>query len=343
MKPAEILGMVEEAAGTRMFEEKKEKALRTIAKKDKKVEEFKAMIDEEITPKLDKLREEKRTYLAWQKTCTELEHIGRTLRAFEWTDATRRAAAKDEEIADVKEAKQSLENDKKTCGNEIKAAEKSMEEVNAQREKELKKGGKFKQLEEQVNELGKTLAKVRTQVEIKEATIADEEGKIAGSEKELEEVSHDMYAPRSLTLIFRIAPRQPRREAETGRQTECRPRTGQGQADRASDECQQFRGVASDPTHGPILEQQWKHWRRVHGQDSGCTSTARDRSGRGTVEPESARQVWEGAEGFGSGLEEGRARGQRCEAQSRDHARECRRFQAKACRDGLERRAGADP
>ncbi|PIL32520.1 hypothetical protein GSI_05223 [Ganoderma sinense ZZ0214-1] len=188
MKPAEILGMVEEAAGTRMFEEKKEKALRTIAKKDKKVDELKATIDEEITRKLDKLREDKRIYLAWQKTCTELEHIGRTLRAFEWTDATQRAEAKDEEIAGVKEAKQSLDQDKKKYGNELKAAERSMEEVNAQRDKELKKGGKFKQLEEQVSELGKTLAKVRTQVEIKESTIADEEGKIVGSEKELEEL-----------------------------------------------------------------------------------------------------------------------------------------------------------
>ena len=218
MKPAEILGMVEEAAGTRMFEEKKEKALRTIAKKDKKVDELKATIDEEITPKLDKLREEKRTYLAWQKTCTELERIGRTLRAFEWTDTTQRAEAKDEEIADVKEAKKSLEQDKNQYGNEIKAAERSMEEVNAQRDKELKKGGKFKQLEEQVSELGKTLAKVRTQVEIKEGTIADEEGKIAGSAKELEEVGDCVRSPRHVALTFRTAPRQPGREAKTGRQ-----------------------------------------------------------------------------------------------------------------------------
>ena len=46
MRPAEILGMVEEAAGTRMFEEKKEKALRTIAKKDKKVQELTALLEE---------------------------------------------------------------------------------------------------------------------------------------------------------------------------------------------------------------------------------------------------------------------------------------------------------
>jgi structural maintenance of chromosome 2 len=40
MKPAEILGMVEEAAGTRMFEERKDKAVKTMTKKDKKVEEL---------------------------------------------------------------------------------------------------------------------------------------------------------------------------------------------------------------------------------------------------------------------------------------------------------------
>ena len=40
MRPPEILAMIEEAAGTRMFEERKEKALKTIARKEKKVEEI---------------------------------------------------------------------------------------------------------------------------------------------------------------------------------------------------------------------------------------------------------------------------------------------------------------
>jgi structural maintenance of chromosome 2 len=40
MKPQEVLSMIEEASGTRMFEERKEKALNTMAKKDKKVAEI---------------------------------------------------------------------------------------------------------------------------------------------------------------------------------------------------------------------------------------------------------------------------------------------------------------
>lgn len=188
MRPAEILGMVEEAAGTRMFEERKEKALRTIAKKEKRVQEITTLLTEEITPKLDKLREEKRSYVQWQKTCTELERIARTLRAWEWTDARERAAAKGEEITAADKAIANLKKDKSRFQKEIDAAEKDMEAVHAQRDKELKKGGKFKKLEEEVSELGKILAKVRTQVDLKNGTIADEEGKIASSEKELEEV-----------------------------------------------------------------------------------------------------------------------------------------------------------
>ena len=40
MKPPEILGMIEEAAGTRMFEAKKQAAIKTIEKKQAKVEEI---------------------------------------------------------------------------------------------------------------------------------------------------------------------------------------------------------------------------------------------------------------------------------------------------------------
>ena len=56
MKPPEILGMIEEAAGTRMYEMKKVGAQKTIEKKQLKVEEINKILAEEITPTLEKLR-----------------------------------------------------------------------------------------------------------------------------------------------------------------------------------------------------------------------------------------------------------------------------------------------
>ena len=40
MKPQEILGLIEEAAGTRMFELKKQQAVKTIEKKETKLTEI---------------------------------------------------------------------------------------------------------------------------------------------------------------------------------------------------------------------------------------------------------------------------------------------------------------
>ncbi|CAJ0747616.1 9622_t:CDS:10 [Entrophospora sp. SA101] len=68
MKPLEILSMIEEAAGTRMFEERKKRALSTIEKKKRK--KFKKLLREVIEPKLEKLRAKKNSYLEFQKNRT---------------------------------------------------------------------------------------------------------------------------------------------------------------------------------------------------------------------------------------------------------------------------------
>ena len=48
MKPPEILGMLEEAAGTRMYETKKESALKTLERKQIKVDEINKVRDQLI-------------------------------------------------------------------------------------------------------------------------------------------------------------------------------------------------------------------------------------------------------------------------------------------------------
>ena len=59
MKPPEILSMIEEAAGTRMYEAKKQQAEKTIEKKDARLKEINDILNEEINPTLKKLREER--------------------------------------------------------------------------------------------------------------------------------------------------------------------------------------------------------------------------------------------------------------------------------------------
>lgn len=56
MKPIQTLGMIAEAAGTRMYEKKEETCIKTIAQKDIKLAEIERVMSEQITPKLEKLK-----------------------------------------------------------------------------------------------------------------------------------------------------------------------------------------------------------------------------------------------------------------------------------------------
>ncbi|KAJ1610213.1 SMC2 protein [Cryptosporidium canis] len=77
MKPKELLSMVEEAAGTRMYETKKQQSLKLIEKKDRKLEEINRMLEEDIIPKLQRLKKERTDYLKWSSINEEIEFFER--------------------------------------------------------------------------------------------------------------------------------------------------------------------------------------------------------------------------------------------------------------------------
>jgi len=111
MKPPEILGLIEEAAGTRMYEAKKVAAQKTIEKKQDKVAEITKVLQEEITPTLEKLRADKRQYLTWAANNTECERLGRFCVAHEFSQmdelragGAARAAAIEAEVAAARSA-----------------------------------------------------------------------------------------------------------------------------------------------------------------------------------------------------------------------------------------------
>ncbi|KAL7563201.1 hypothetical protein ACA910_014475 [Epithemia clementina (nom. ined.)] len=89
MKAHEILGMVEEAAGTRMYETKRVAALKTIEKKQLKLDELNRVLAEEITPTLERLRGEKQSYLQWSKNSADIERMERFVVAFQYYKATK--------------------------------------------------------------------------------------------------------------------------------------------------------------------------------------------------------------------------------------------------------------
>ncbi|GAA5831466.1 hypothetical protein JCM11251_004033 [Rhodosporidiobolus azoricus] len=191
MRPSEILSMIEEAAGTSMFEEKKEKAVKTMAKKEKKLEEIQSLLREEIVPKLDRLREEKRTFLEFQKTSSELERLTKLVIAWDWLQDHKRVEQAREAIEQGEGRRKEAKKGKERMEGEIKRMETEVKEVEKARDKELAKGGKVKDLEKQLNALDMEIAKLKTQAEGKEREIKEEEARIVELEKSVKELTKE--------------------------------------------------------------------------------------------------------------------------------------------------------
>lgn len=77
MKPPEILSMIEEACGTSMYENKKEKSMSLIQKKDQRLAELNTLIEDDIKPKLEKLRLDHQQYQEFQKVGRDIEYLTR--------------------------------------------------------------------------------------------------------------------------------------------------------------------------------------------------------------------------------------------------------------------------
>ncbi|KAK1139293.1 Structural maintenance of chromosomes protein 2 [Aspergillus melleus] len=177
MKAVEILSMIEEAAGTRMFEDRREKAVKTMGKKELKLREIEGLLKEEIEPKLEKLRSEKRAFLDFQQTQNDLERLTRLVVAHDYLRGGERLRVTGEECEAKRRKVQTLEDNATRLKSEINHLEEDVKRVRTARDKELRKGGKFQALEDEVKSHSHELVRLTTVFDLKNASISEEQEK----------------------------------------------------------------------------------------------------------------------------------------------------------------------
>lgn len=188
MKPVEILAMIEEAAGTRMFEDRRDKAFKTMAKKEMKVQEITELLKEEIEPKLEKLRTEKRVFLDFQQTQSDLERLTRLVVAHDYLKNKEKLKQSASDLDAKKRKAADLEDSAKRLKSEITHLEEDLKKVKAAREKELRKGGKFQALEEEVKAHSEELVRLETVFDLKNASMTEEKERRKGIQKSVKEL-----------------------------------------------------------------------------------------------------------------------------------------------------------
>lgn len=157
MKPPEILSMLEEAAGTRMYETKKDAALKTLEKKQGKVDEINKLLDQEILPALEKLRKERMQYMQWSNGNAELDRLKRFCIAYEYVEAEK---IRDNAVHGVEEVKAKIteiDSNTETMQTEIQEMEANVTKLTA--EKDATMGGEVKALSDKVDAISCDLVK----------------------------------------------------------------------------------------------------------------------------------------------------------------------------------------
>ena len=175
MKPPEILSMIEEAAGTMMYESKKQQAQKTIEKKDQKLREINDILNEEITPTLAKLKEERSTYLEYQKIQRELEHLTKLYIAWKFISAEETAAKADQDLDEVKANMIKLKQDIENSIQKIAEMTSQIAELQRTRDEEL--GGKLQELEFALKEREKETMKAESALKANNDSKKQEEKK----------------------------------------------------------------------------------------------------------------------------------------------------------------------
>ncbi|KAK1988504.1 RecF/RecN/SMC N terminal domain-containing protein [Colletotrichum cereale] len=188
MKPVEILAMIEEAAGTRMFEDRRDKALKTMAKKEMKLQEITELLRDEIEPKLEKLRTEKRAFLDFQQTQNDLERLTRVVVAHDYVRCQEKLEQSAADLEGKKQLRKDLEESAARLKSEISHLEEDVKRVRAQRDKELKKGGKAQGLEDAVKKHSNELVRLATVMDLKKSSMAEEKEKKTAVEKNVSEL-----------------------------------------------------------------------------------------------------------------------------------------------------------
>jgi structural maintenance of chromosome 2 len=160
MKPHEILSMLEEAAGTRMYESKKEAALKTLDKKQTKVDEIDKLLEEEILPTIDKLRKERGEYMKWAAGNDALERLRRFCVAHEFVtlnDELRGRALTTKKLRDESDALDARAADRDVETNALLREQQALETEQSNNDQ----NGETARLAEEVSSMTKSLVKER--------------------------------------------------------------------------------------------------------------------------------------------------------------------------------------
>ncbi|NXF20603.1 SMC2 protein, partial [Rhodinocichla rosea] len=175
MKPPEILAMVEEAAGTRMYESKKIAVQKTIEKKESKLKSIQMVLNEEISPTLQKLKEERASYLEYQKLVREVEHLSRFCVAYQFVLAEETKVSSSDMLKEMQSNIEKFQESRAEIEQKVKQLNEDIAEMEKEKDKEA--GCKLHELEAALSAHQRVNTKTQSALDLQKQNLKGEEVK----------------------------------------------------------------------------------------------------------------------------------------------------------------------
>lgn len=184
--------MIEEAAGTSLYESKKEATTKLIEKKEAKVKEIDTLLSEEVAPKLDKLKKEKAAYNQFQKVGRDIEFFTRVSVSFKYLKQKEVIQNIEKQLMDLEKQIQNDENQIKS--NEAEVLELTEQAAEIQHKIDNESGGELKELEERMATLSSEEAQSTGNLKAAQSQIDQEAKKAKALSKSIKVDEHDLQS-----------------------------------------------------------------------------------------------------------------------------------------------------
>ncbi|NXD13174.1 SMC2 protein, partial [Nothocercus nigrocapillus] len=187
MKPPEILAMIEEAAGTRMYECKKIAAQKTIEKKEAKLKEIQRVLCKIIIIIIISSFQERSSYLEYQKVTRAIEHLSRLYIAYQFVLAEETKVRSADVLKDMKANVEKLQKSIAESETKVRQLNEEIAEMEKKRDEEF--GGTLRSLEHALSEIQRVDTRAQSALDLKKQNLKSEENKHKELLKSMEEDS----------------------------------------------------------------------------------------------------------------------------------------------------------
>ncbi|CDR95009.1 smc family/structural maintenance of chromosome, putative [Babesia bigemina] len=191
MRPKELLALIEEASGTRIYENKRAAAMRLIQRKNQKLEEIDTIVREEIEPQMKRLKNDCDNYIRWSNAKEESARLERFDVAHKYWVAKNRAstsATRQEEVIAEKSAMQ----------QDLSALEERHAQLQLlfnQKRAEIERGNvPVSELQRHRDTLAADIAKMKTDVTLLQSDVDELQSAAQEARQDIANASRDLQA-----------------------------------------------------------------------------------------------------------------------------------------------------